>query len=872
MALTGTDLAIKRAEARTRYYTRSEAERLGWNVDHPKNGGDFLEEQELTDFFPALRPALGLDRPDFVSLLSGRPSVVIECKNDWRDLDKASREAQSYAEAINSISGYDARLAVGVAGTPDKRVHVRCSFHTGRKWVELKSHGYALTQLPVPIEVRTALDNNNGTTDVQLPDEREFFAAAISLSQILRLAKIEEALRPKVIGAVVLALYNGKFSFDEDVVIENINTNVRAAIKRFENIPKERRDFLAETLTLSTEAHRLRPRIEDIVHQLERLNIRSIMRSGVDFLGQFYETFLRYGGDSKKLGIVFTPRHITRFCAELIDVKLGDTVYDPACGTGGFLVAAFDRMMRQATTPSAKAKVKESLFGYDTNATVWALAVLNMNFRGDGKSHIINDDCFMHRKENKGKFSSSLLNPPFSQEGEPETDFIDHALQSVSPGGRIAVVVKTNVMVDPDLRNWRRALVEGHHVEAVITLPQELFYPTAAPTVLLAIRAHQPDRKRGTFLARIENDGFEISKKRRVPAVGSQLPEVLRLFREYEQVGTIATVPNLAIVVDRACLISGEEICAERWLPSGQFGWTEYEPRRVEILRQISLAVANYPETVDALINDFETRLLSNEQKGRPTKRASLSKWFLVSNGKSAGSKNYPPGPIPYVSSGDNYNGIVEFVEAPDDEIYYEPRASVSAFGQACVQPWRFCARGNGGSAVRILEPRFGMSVAELAWFVGQVNEQRWRFHYGRMALPGRLNHLEIDPPPSNLATFAPLGEKLSAFRRGLLTLMNSTESSERRFSNLVSAWKSGRGYTSSVTKLSTHPAYQQIIGMGMEAVPLILAELERHPDHWFWALKAITGADPVPIESRGDVKNMAAAWIRWGLENGHKV
>ena len=164
---------------------------------------------------------------------------------------------------------------------------------------------------------------------------------------------------------------------------------------------------------------------------MERLNVRSIMRSGVDFLGQFYETFLRYGQDAKKLGIVFTPRHITRMCADLVGVGLGDTVYDPACGTGGFLVAAFDKMMMQATTKPSRRHARESLFGFDTNPTVWALAVLNMFFRGDGKSNIVHRNCFDSKKENVERFDRALLNPPFSQEGEPETDFIDHAIEAV---------------------------------------------------------------------------------------------------------------------------------------------------------------------------------------------------------------------------------------------------------------------------------------------------------------------------------------------------------------------------------------------------------------------------------------------------------
>jgi hypothetical protein len=65
------------------------------------------------------------------------------------------------------------------------------------------------------------------------------------------------------------------------------------------------------------------------------------------------------------------------------------------------------------------------------------------------------------------------------------------------------------------------------------------------------------------------------------------------------------------------------------------------------------------------------------------------------------------------------------------------------------------------------------------------------------------------------------------------------------------------------------HPAYQRIIGLGTAAVPLILAELEKDLDQWFWALKAITGEDPVPPESRGKMREMADAWLNWGRKKG---
>jgi hypothetical protein len=86
----------------------------------------------------------------------------------------------------------------------------------------------------------------------------------------------------------------------------------------------------------------------------------------------------------------------------------------------------------------------------------------------------------------------------------------------------------------------------------------------------------------------------------------------------------------------------------------------------------------------------------------------------------------------------------------------------------------------------------------------------------------------------------------------------------EKRFHALAARWREETGVISSMTELVQHPAYQEIIGMGWDVVPLLLRELEERPHHWFWALKVITGEDPVKPEQRGDLEQMAEAWLRW--------
>lgn len=94
--------------------------------------------------------------------------------------------------------------------------------------------------------------------------------------------------------------------------------------------------------------------------------------------------------------------------------------------------------------------------------------------------------------------------------------------------------------------------------------------------------------------------------------------------------------------------------------------------------------------------------------------------------------------------------------------------------------------------------------------------------------------------------------------------------SAGERFRRLAAAWRENRGPTSSLTEMATQPEYQHIIGMGRDAVPFLLQELQKQPDHWFWALVAITGEDPVPPEHKGRLSEMTKDWLRWGKEHGY--
>jgi hypothetical protein len=89
------------------------------------------------------------------------------------------------------------------------------------------------------------------------------------------------------------------------------------------------------------------------------------------------------------------------------------------------------------------------------------------------------------------------------------------------------------------------------------------------------------------------------------------------------------------------------------------------------------------------------------------------------------------------------------------------------------------------------------------------------------------------------------------------------------QFETLASQWKAETALLSSTSAMVTHPAYRAIIALGPGVVPFFLRDLEREPAHWFEALKALTGEDPVSREQRGNIPAMAAAWLAWGRKRG---
>lgn len=767
----------KRAESRCRYYVREQATRRGWNPAHPSKGGNFLEEQEITNYFPDIN--LGLNKPDFLLSLNDWPIAIIEAKNEAGKIDKAISEAIQYAEEINHSQKYYIQFAIGAAGEESKGFVVETRFLMDGQWIPLTYKDFEITTIPSQSELQSALATQNGKTSVEIPSAAEFIDAAIELSRILRTAKVEAPLRPKVIGALTLAIYQGDINFTEteEDILEKINKLIKNAIDESDSLDEAKKNALFNTLKLQgSDYQRLDTYIIRIINLMKSLNIKAVLQTDTDFLGLFYEAFLRYGYDNNALGIVFTPRHITRFCAQLAQVIPTDTIADLACGTGGFLVAAFDMMMQNAHSPKTVQKIKKSIYGFDTNPTIWALATLNMFFRGDGKSNIYYGSCLDKAAKAivQEKCTKAFLNPPFSQDDEPERDFINASMEALQPEGILVCVVKAGIFADDENSHWRKEFQRNHSILGLISLPDDLFYPTAAPTTILIARAHIPQLPQDQiFISRIWNDGFTKLKGKRIECPGSQLEETLYCFQQFKQKANFKS--DTCQIVDAALLLQGEEWSPQKWLKQPPINDKQMTQALNEIQLSLFKSVTFFPDLTEQFVDNFPSQWddLPNLPYGREAK---LSDFFHINNGKSVGEKNYLEGEIAYISSGDNLNSIIRLVKPEEGEVFTLGGITVTAFGQAYVQPWRFMARGNGGSSVRVLTPKFKMNFKELCWFAAQINIQKWRIFYGRMAIKGRLQNITVTSPPSHIVEHIPnnILYKLNTFKNNLQELSDT--------------------------------------------------------------------------------------------------
>jgi len=511
---------------------------LGWNTKNPSRNPDgqvYVQGECLTH--PEIKKALGLTKPECIIKLSETKFWVIESKKEHRQLKQALTEAkEDYADKINEKSQVKAIIISGVAGNRTDSYLIENEFFDGRKWNPITINGKKASGLLKPEEVRIILTQNSPNIKDIVINEDLFLQKAEKINEILHLGAINKNYRARVMAATLLSLIDETPPNIDAAplgLIRDINSRVENVLER-EGKP-EFKEQIKITLPPSTDNHiKFKKAIVQTIQELNLLQIRSAMNSGTDVLGKFYEVFLKYGNGAKEIGIVLTPRHITHFATEILNVNSNDFIFDPTCGTGGFLVSAFD-YVKSNSNPNQIGKFKEkNIFGIEQEPEVVALAIVNMIFRGDGKNNIIEGNCFQKHlvairdtakyvaeyTRNEQIITKVLMNPPFALKSsdEKEYKFVDYALKEMQDGGLLFSVLPYSCMVKSgSYLEWRKRLLRENTLLSVVTFPEDLFYPIGVHTVGIFVKKGIPHpRNKKVLWIRALNDGFLKKKGKRL--------------------------------------------------------------------------------------------------------------------------------------------------------------------------------------------------------------------------------------------------------------------------------------------------------------------------------------------------------------------
>ena len=225
-----------------------------------------------------------------------------------------------------------------------------------------------------------------------------------------------------------------------------------------------------------------------------------------DFKGAIYEAILEKNGQDKKSGAgqYFTPRALIKAMVDVTDPKITETVADPACGTGGFLLAAFDHMKPQSKEIEKQNFLKNNaFFGADNTPLVVTLASMNLYLHdiGTTKSPIVCQDSLLDTSDKM--YDVILANPPFGirpqgsgevntvrtdfiKTSDNQVNFLQHIMSIVKTGGRVAVVLPDNVLTDANATaKVREKLLKDFNLHTILRLPTGIFYANGVKTNVL---------------------------------------------------------------------------------------------------------------------------------------------------------------------------------------------------------------------------------------------------------------------------------------------------------------------------------------------------------------------------------------------------
>jgi type I restriction enzyme M protein len=708
----------------------------------------------------------GIGAPEFIITTMDTPDFVIifECKADTnkhfsenldRPVDYAVDGVLHYASALSESFNV---IAIAVSGeTKDSLKISNFIYPKGAShYKELRNkNGQVIKSI---ISFSDYIEH--GTLDPEVAQKRhnDLMEFSRELHNFMRdHAKLTESEKPLLVSGTLIALRNKAFSisydaYKPDELQKEWMRVIKEEFKKAE-IPNSKEFSMTQPYT-SIGVH---PNLgksdkkypKGVLHELIRkLGVRvwpfiSIYHD-FDVVGQFYGEFLKYtGGDKKALGIVLTPRHITELFTLLANVQKDSKVVDICAGTGGFLISAMHQMIKKAETQDDIERIKkECLIGVENQPQMYALAASNMILRGDGKANLHQGSCFdeaISKEIKSKKCNIGFLNPPYSQSDEDlhELVFVKHLLDCLDENSTGVVIVPISCAISQHPK--REEILKHHTLDAVMSLPTDLFYPVGTVPCIMIFKAHIPHENSNTktWFGFWKDDGFVKTKHLGRIDSNNKWDSIKKhwvdTYRNRE------SIPGECIKYN---VTANDEWCAEAYME------TDYRHLSIDEFKQNVLSYLSFSlmqqdfESLKKFINNkpSEIELFSN----REWKWFELEKIFDLKKGKRLTKSNMTFGETPFIGSIDSNNGYREYIgQKPNhngNTITVNYNGSV---GESFYQPKAFWASDD----VNVLYPKFEMNEYIALFIVTIIKLEKYRFNYGRKWHLERMKKSEIKLP-----------------------------------------------------------------------------------------------------------------------------
>lgn len=482
--------------------------------------------------------------PDFILYSKKYPElmIVVEAKADVNK--QISKTMDHYADyAVDGALLYASFLAkefdvlaIGISGEKKQSLRINHYLHLKEEKVAYPIFDDKILTIDEYFE---GIQQSNYKFN---QDYAKLIAYTKTLNETLHAKKIKESQRALLISGILIALKDHAFkaSYKKHEKVEQLVKSLYTAIDgqlSTGDIPQRKIDVLTHAFTFIktnptlTDKKEGKKFLEDLIDEIDdEINGFMVTHKYVDTVSQFYIEFLRYANNDKGLGIVLTPPHITELFAELADVDKNSVILDNCCGTGGFLISAMKKMLLDAKGDKATEQhIKgEQLIGIEFQDDIYTLLISNMIIHRDGRTNIYWGDCFeeIHDVKQKFKPTVGLLNPPYKTKTSDieEFEFILNNLEALVPGGTCIAIIPISCVIEKSstAENLRKRVLEKHTLEAVLSMPEELFHNSKVNTVTCAviITAKKPHPKgKKTWFAYCRDDGFvKVKNKGRIDA------------------------------------------------------------------------------------------------------------------------------------------------------------------------------------------------------------------------------------------------------------------------------------------------------------------------------------------------------------------